>query len=320
MPAPPLTRPAGRPDGAGDPTSGDLRQTAASGGLRLHMPTNRALCVLLAQAAFSLIWRRPRQDSNLRHTAGVPPGRGGASDRPADFHRCRPKIRLPGQAHGRTPVEQPERKRSAAKRDEALRMVGAGVAVNRVAQDLGISPVTLQSWISAEQARQERAKHGNPDAAPHSAGVRRRSTSGRGCFTRIPVLIRQRFVARQPPLYSHPGRKEASHSPCLPYGHRPSKSSEAPSTTTGHPRAFRQGRVGFQASVSVARSTCRLSSWSGPRRPAGAVHLDISFTSSVRSVQRCLPAYVTSGIRPWVTVAGCHGPGSLLSPAPRHTV
>ncbi|MFI9531338.1 transposase [Micromonospora rosaria] len=64
-------------------------------------------------------------------------------------------------------MEQPERKRSAARRGEALRRVAVGVAVNRVAQDLGISLVTLRNWISTEQAGQERAKHGNPDAAPH---------------------------------------------------------------------------------------------------------------------------------------------------------
>ncbi|MGW3787787.1 helix-turn-helix domain-containing protein [Micromonospora chokoriensis] len=65
------------------------------------------------------------------------------------------------------PVEQPARKPPATTRGEALRMVDEGVAVDRVAQDLGISPVTLRNWISTEQARQERAKHGNPDATPH---------------------------------------------------------------------------------------------------------------------------------------------------------
>ncbi|MGW4152601.1 transposase [Micromonospora chersina] len=65
-------------------------------------------------------------------------------------------------------MEQSERERLAAKRDEALRMVRSGRAVNRVSRDLGISPVTLKNWMSeAERELHEPAKRGNPDTAPH---------------------------------------------------------------------------------------------------------------------------------------------------------
>lgn len=50
------------------------------------------------------------------------------------------------------------------RREKAIRMVREGTTVDRIAHELAISPVTLQNWISAEQAR---AKRGNPNTAPH---------------------------------------------------------------------------------------------------------------------------------------------------------
>jgi hypothetical protein len=64
-------------------------------------------------------------------------------------------------------VEQPAQESSAVKRNEALGMVRSGRPINRVAQDAGISLVTLRGWISEERELQERAHRGNPDAFPH---------------------------------------------------------------------------------------------------------------------------------------------------------